>query len=226
MTWQPPIEKLQPLLDELNQKHADIQIITTIGKNVHFLNAYIENKKGELYSRVYHKPTSQPFVLPYVIDHPRLFYRKWMQWALTRAVRYCTAIEDFNQERLSIELTLLANGYSFDFIKMGITKFFTKSSMSNFLNRFNDSAYKSLRKQLFTSLEIEKQHRKQQQIWKSNNQIIHLHYLYDWGPRCQFNTRFKTLWSDLIKNDSNLNKIDLKLKLSCIHCYTLNTLLT
>jgi hypothetical protein len=160
------------------------------------------------------------------LDHPRLFYRKWFQWALTRAVRYCTSIEDFDQERLYIELTLLANGYSLDFIKMGIKIFFTKHSVLKFETNLDDSTYQLLRKRLLSFVTLEKEYHKQQQLWESNNQIIHLHYLYDWGPRCEFNKKFKTLWSDLINKDPRLSKNQLKLKLSSIHCHTLNALLT
>ena len=225
MTWVAPIEKLKPLLDELDQKHPDIRIARIIGLNAHFLNAYIENQKGVLYSRVYHEPTLQPFVLPYVVDHPRLFYRKWFQWALTRAVRYCTSIEDFDQERLYIELTLLANGYSLDFIKMGIKIFFTKYKVLKFETNLDNTNYKLLRKRLLSFVALEKEHHKQQQLWKLNNQLIHLHYLYDWGPRCQFNKKFEALWSNLTKKDSRFIKNGLKVKLSSIHCYTLNALL-
>jgi hypothetical protein len=54
MTWAPPIEKLKPLLNELDQKHPDIRITTTSGLNVHFLNAYIENQKGKLHNHLYY----------------------------------------------------------------------------------------------------------------------------------------------------------------------------
>ncbi|CAF4337030.1 unnamed protein product, partial [Rotaria magnacalcarata] len=35
----------------------------------------------------------------------------WLRSSLIRAVRYCTTIEDFNQERIYLEMTYLANGY-------------------------------------------------------------------------------------------------------------------
>ncbi len=123
MTWNPPIEKLQPLFHELNQKDSNIRIITTIGYSVDFLGIHIENRKGRLYTRVYHDQSLPRFVLPYVINHPRLFYRKWYRWALNRAICYSTSINDFDRERLYIELTLLTHGYSLDFIKLIFTNF-------------------------------------------------------------------------------------------------------
>ncbi|CAF4442875.1 unnamed protein product, partial [Rotaria magnacalcarata] len=45
--------------------------------------------------------------------------------SLIRAVRYCTTIEDFNQERIYLEMTCLANGYSVEFVQKHIEHFLT-----------------------------------------------------------------------------------------------------
>jgi hypothetical protein len=226
LTWGPSNDRLQVLLDELNQKHPDTRMATTIGSNVHFLGAHIENRRGELHSRVHHDPTAAPFLLPYVIGHPRLSYRQWLQWALRRAVRYCTTMEDFDEERRYIELTLLAHGYSTDFVNMGLSTFFAQYFAVSLRTRLERPAYESLRRRLLSTVQLERQYRKQQQQWRSNHQSIHLHYLYDWGPRCQFNRKFKQLWSDLIRDDAAFADTDLKLQLSSVHCHPLNALLT
>jgi hypothetical protein len=228
LTWNPPNEKLQTLFNELDQKHPEIRITTTLGSSVHFLGAYIENKRGgHFYTRVYREPTLQPYVLPYVIGHPRLLYRQWFRWALIRAVRYCTVVEDFDEERLYIELTLLANGYSLDFVKSGTTKFFKRYSTVATLepNHLDGRAYESLRIRLIERIQQEKQHRQQQKLLESNKKLIHLHYLYEWGPRCQFNETFHKLWSGSFKNDPIFAKADLKLMLNTKHCYSSNALL-
>jgi hypothetical protein len=225
LTWNAPVTKLRSLLDELDQKHSDIRITTTIGFSVHFLGAYIENRRRHLVTHVHHEPTVQPYVLPYVIGHPRLIYRQWFQWALTRAVLYCTSAEDFDAERIYIELTLLANGHSLDFVKSGIQKFFAKSFAVTLESGPDHHVYRSLRLRMIRSIEDEKKEHKQQQLLESNNRLIHLHYLYDWGPRCLFNEQFKKLWYASLKDDPEFKKHKLEMDISTIHCYSSNALL-
>ena len=76
LTWNHKPEKLQDALNELNQKHPDIRIDTTVGSTAIFLGAYVENHYGKLYTRVHHDSNVPSFVLPYVIGHPRLLYRQ------------------------------------------------------------------------------------------------------------------------------------------------------
>jgi hypothetical protein len=226
LTWSPPTARLHSLLEELDQKNADIHMVYSIGYKVHFLGASIENRRSDLYTCVYHDPNVAPFLLPYVIGHPRLSYRQWFQWALRRAVRFSMAMEDFDAERRTIELTLLANGYSLECVTADLKTFFAQyfaDSLQYYLDR---PVFEGLRERLLTSINLERQYRKQQQQWRLNHQWIHLHYLYDWGPRCTFNRQFKQLWSDLIRQDPAFVDTDLKLKLSSVHCHPLNALLT
>ncbi|CAF1245909.1 unnamed protein product, partial [Didymodactylos carnosus] len=124
LTWNAQIEKLEKLFNELDQQYPDIRITTSIGLNVHFLGAYIENQgEGHLYTHVHHEPTIPAYVLLYVIGHPRLIYRQWFQWALIRAVCYCSSTKNFDQERFYIELTFLANGYSLNFVNLALNNF-------------------------------------------------------------------------------------------------------
>jgi hypothetical protein len=225
LTWTSPIERLQPLFDELDQKHPDMQITTTVGLSAHFLGAYIENKHGRLYTRVYHDPTAQPHVLPYVIGHPRLIYRKWFQWALIRAVRYCTSLVDFDEERLNIELTFLANGYSLAFVKSMIKHFFAKFFAVTLEFSLDCRAYESLRARLIRSIEHEKTEHKRQRSLELKHQITHFSYLYDWGARYQFNEQFKKLWYDSFRNEQIAEKLNIEIDSNAIHCYSLNALL-
>ncbi|CAF4305823.1 unnamed protein product, partial [Rotaria magnacalcarata] len=67
-----------------------------------------------------------------------------------RAIRYCTSIEDFNQERIYLEMTYLANGYSIDFIDKHIQhffKFFDAKSLQQL--PLDQGAYKKIRHRLF-----------------------------------------------------------------------------
>jgi hypothetical protein len=83
-----------------------------IDTSVSYLNAYIANQNGRLYTRVYNDSAIQPYILPYVVGHSKVNHSDWIRTALLRAVCYCSSVEDFNQERIYIELTCLVNGYS------------------------------------------------------------------------------------------------------------------
>ena len=229
-TWNGPPEKLHILFNEFNRQHPDIRLKTiSIGSNVHFLNAHIENVKGSggrLYTRVYHDPTIQRYILPYVHGHARLIYRQWFRSALIRAARYCSSIEDFDEERLEIELTFLANGYSLDFVESQVRQFFIHFKAITLPSNPNQTNYESLRRLCLLWVDQQRLDYEQQEILKTNDQLVQFHYLYDWGPRYEFNQIFQQLWSDTFKKDPSMIKAGLKMKLNTKHCYSSNALLT
>ncbi|CAF2830435.1 unnamed protein product [Rotaria sp. Silwood2] len=191
LTWNASIEELQKIFDELEQElDSNLQMATFIGSGVHFLHAFIENQKGHLYTRVYHDSISQPFLLPYAHSHPRLFHRQWFRAALIRAGQYCSSFEDFEEERLYLELSFLANGYSLDFVEYHLRQFFSrfnpKPNEPMNLNRFT---YLSLRRELFRCIDQQRHNLEEEQELHKNGHLIQLHYLFDWGSRCQFNQK-------------------------------------
>ncbi|CAF1495611.1 unnamed protein product [Rotaria magnacalcarata] len=85
---------------------------------------YGRNNNGVLSTSVYHKTTSEPYVVPFESDHPRHIFRNIIRAALLRAVRYSSTFEAFNTERRSIRLMLLYNGYPSTYINSEFRKFF------------------------------------------------------------------------------------------------------
>ena len=196
-----------------------------VGKTVSFLGVQIENNHGRIKTNVDHPLHLPRFILPYATPHPRLMHRKWAHWAICKAIRCCENIDDFHQERLYIEMTLLSNGYSLEFVKLILKTFYNKYSVTSLQYQSDQRIYQRLRSRLLYVNETEKFSREQEQQWTTENRLIHLQYLYDWGQRCQFNMKFKQIWSEFIATDQLLSRMNLKLKLSSIHCYTLNALL-
>ena len=143
---------------------------------------------------------------------------------MRRAVRYSTTSIDFDQERLLLELTLLANGYPLEFVQMNLSLFFNKYFITTPPVHMDIREYETLRNRVLNAIVLEEEYRQTQQKWKMNNQLVQLNYYYDWGLRWQFNEQFKNIWFDLIKNDKSFANINLKLKLNTIHCYPLNAL--
>jgi hypothetical protein len=230
-TWCGSTENLEIHFNELNYQHPDVQITRSTGLNVHFLNIYIENRKGNLYTRVYRDPNKQLFLLPYVTNgHPRLIHRQWFQYVLIRAGQSCTLLEDFQTERLYIELTFLANGYSLDFVEYHLKNFYKRfnnrhqqQQQQSILDR---SSYMSLRRQLFRHLDIPKRQLEEREQLKKDHRWIELYYLYDWGLRYKFNENFHKLWSTILERDVKFKKYGLKIKLYTKHCYLSNSILT
>ena len=66
----------------------------------------------------------QPYTLPYVVGHSKVNHSDWIRTALVQAICYCSAVEDFNRERIYIELTCLTNGYSTRFVDSRISHFY------------------------------------------------------------------------------------------------------
>ena len=106
-----PIEKIQVILKKANDFHTNIKLEAKIGSSVSFLDLLISNNNGTLSSSVYHKPATEPCVLPFISDHPRHIFINIIQAALLRAVRFSSTLENFQKEYRTIRLMLLYNGY-------------------------------------------------------------------------------------------------------------------
>jgi hypothetical protein len=110
MTWNKSEQELIKFLDDANTWHPNIKLEYKIGKSLPFLDVLMTNNNGILSTSVYHKPTAEPYVVPFISDHPRHVFRNIIQTALTRAIRYSSTFEAFQYERRYIQLMLLYNG--------------------------------------------------------------------------------------------------------------------
>ena len=219
LTWSnSSMEVLHECLNRLNETYPDIQITTSISTRVHFLNAHIENQNGLLHTRVYHDSYKQPFLLPYTAHHPRILHRQYFRYTLMRAAQYCHLWEDFNHERLYIELTFLANGYSLDFVEYHLNQFFTRFTHDHKDIPLNPWTYPTLRQRVRQSVEV------QQREFDSKSKLIQFDYVFDWGSRYQFNQQFYHLWASILNSDSTFKKYGLKIQLNTKHYYLSNTL--
>jgi hypothetical protein len=196
-----------------------------MGLNVRFLNAYIENREGQLYSRVYRDPSIQSYVLPYVVGHSKLNHSEWLRSALIRAVCYCSSVEDFHQERIYLEVTCLVSGYSFLFVETHVQHFFNYFNAESMRYRVDQTKYHSFRSHWFDFLEMQRTLTDQLQKLDDNGKVIRLNYLYDYGPRCQFNQEFHHCWSKHFNNHPILSDDKSKIILTTTHLHSLNALL-
>ncbi|CAF1550694.1 unnamed protein product, partial [Adineta ricciae] len=221
------MDNLQTTFNELKQQHPNIEISTSLGLNVNFLSATLENKNGNLYTYMYHDPTIQPFLLPYIAHHPRLGHRQWFRFALIRAGLYCVCYEDFEEERVHIEITFLANGYSLAFVQDQLKQFLIRLNPSSGEQPMdlNRGTYTSLRIQMLRHFRQKNVHLEERQELENKHQLVELYYLYDWGSRHEFNQYFYPHWTRTINKDPRFLKHGLKIILNSKHCFLSNTLL-
>ncbi|CAF1322976.1 unnamed protein product [Adineta steineri] len=110
MTWNRSEGELKELLDQANTWHPNIKLDYKISQTLAFLDVLLTNNNGVLSTSVYHKPTAEPYVVPFISDHPRHVFGNIIQTTLTRAVRYSSTFEAFNKERRNIKL-IYPSGY-------------------------------------------------------------------------------------------------------------------
>jgi hypothetical protein len=111
MTTNQTIEEINIRLEKAQNKDINIRIQPTISTTVHFLDLTSMNENGQLRTTIYHKPTAEPYYLPYISDHPHRIHRNIPYNALLRAARLCSSVQDFNRERSRIDISLLLNTY-------------------------------------------------------------------------------------------------------------------
>ena len=110
MTWNKSEEELTELLKKANEWHPNIKLDYKIDRSLPFLDVRLTNDDGHLITSSYHKPAAEPYVVPFLSDHPRHIFANVIHTALSRAARYSSTFELFEHERRFIKLMLLYNG--------------------------------------------------------------------------------------------------------------------
>ncbi|CAF3235064.1 unnamed protein product [Rotaria socialis] len=218
-------EQLGSFLQTIRDKKPNVQFQKLIGTNVPFLNAFVENQNGELFTRVYHHPILPRYTLPYVVGHSKLAHGDWFRSALIRAVCYCSLIEDFTLERIYLELTCLANGYSIFFVENNVQHFFSYFHADTMRYLKDQTMYDKFRHDWFGYMTMQYELSDKLQTFNDNDCLIHLNYLYEFGPKCQFNQQFHCLWTESFNQHANLSKDKVKIQLTTKHQHSLNSLL-
>jgi len=224
-TWNGTNDELRTFLQTVSKQYSNVHFQTLIGSSVQFLNAYIENRHGQLYSRVYHDPTIQSYTLPYVVGHTKVNHSDWLRSALIRAVYYCSSVHDFNQERIYIELTYLTSGYSLIFVESHVQHFFNYVNAEMMRYSLDQIMYDKFRRQWLEFMVGKHKLSEELQKVDDNGHLIRLNYLYEYGPRCEFNKQFHRLWLNSFGTDSNISQENSTIILTTKHLHSLNALL-
>ena len=148
MTTNQTIEEINVKLEEAKNKDINIKIESIISTSVHFLDVIITNANGQLKTSIYHKPAAEPYILPYTLDHPHHIHRSIPYAARLRAARICSNVHDFNSERIRIDVSLLLNNYSANFISKQFNRFFQLNDAMPVLNQLDKQVYHRLHQKL------------------------------------------------------------------------------
>ena len=205
MTTNRSIEEINVELHKAQNKDMNINIESTINTSVHFLDVTITNENGQLRTSLFHKPTTEPYILPYTSDHPHHVRRNIPYAALLRAARICSHVNDFNTECIRIDMSLLLNHYPPNFIKKQFHRFFHLNNALPVFNELNEEVYHRLHNQsLYQPTRREKQLGSiiqdpvrnpmvlQPKIWNSN--VMYPRYLFDTGLTAHLSKQIYTWW--------------------------------
>ncbi|CAF3717848.1 unnamed protein product [Rotaria sp. Silwood1] len=233
MTTNLSLDQIKIRLNIADEQDENIRITHTIGSTVEFLDVLVENNQGQLRTSVFHKPAAEPYILPFLSDHPRHIHRSTAKSQLLRAARLCSHVEDFDRERLNIEFTLLWNDYPPKFIAYQFKKFFHTNNVLSLMEQFDEVVYGELHRQvLYQATRREKQQELGQlgmtsnanQQANSNQNDIFVHFTFESGPMLNFKQELKNLWKKHYI-DNNPIKHNIRLKIGTRSNKNLNQLL-
>ncbi|CAF3972408.1 unnamed protein product [Rotaria sordida] len=226
LTWNDTKENLINMIKMANREDINIHVDIKMGSSATFLQAYIENQNGTFYSRVDHDSITQRYTIPYVIGNTKEEHSRWLRAALIRAVHYCTSVLDFNRERIYLEVSCLANGYTIEFVEKRIEQFFTHFDVLSLRSDLDQHVYKKLRLRLFNFVSEQKRMIEKYQELEKKKKRFRLSYLYDFGPKLQFNQQLRDIFKRNLNTQELLSKYrDLQLIVSTKNPYTLNAIL-
>ncbi|CAF0856088.1 unnamed protein product [Adineta steineri] len=206
MTTNQTIDEINIELGKAQVKDINIEIEPTIATSVNYLDLTITNENGQLRTTIYHKPTAEPYYLPYTSDHPHRYHRNVPYSALLRAARLCSNVHDFNRERQRIDISLLLSDYPPKLISNQFQRFFQVNKAETLLKYLNERDYQQLHHKLLhhtTRKQAEKRNISIEDLVKKppvlqpkiyDNKLWYPHYTFESGHRLQFSSQFQSWW--------------------------------
>ncbi|CAF1505381.1 unnamed protein product, partial [Adineta ricciae] len=192
-----PIRHFIKQVDRRNQFDSNIRLSANISLHADFLDLHMENQNGQLFTNVYHKPSHEPYYLPFNSIHP-LHMKKNIPFAMfLRAIRYCSTFNAYLQERESLRMALLLNKYPGDLITSQFNRVLSKFEINDQLSIRN---YERLRDQLIQSF-----HPSRDRTPFDHGKMMFVHYTYCTNMK-SFPMKFHNLWHKYFDN-SPINEI-------------------
>ena len=178
-----PERHLKKQIERWNQFDENIKLNSHISRSTNFLDLSIENQNGSLISKVYHKPSYEPYYLPFTSIHPMHMKKNIPFGMLLRAIRYCSSFNIFISERESLRMALLLNKYPDTLIQKQFELVFRKLNITVPVSPPN---YETIR-----SIVVTAPHQERLPVDYENNLLVHLTYCANMKA---FPIRFHSLW--------------------------------
>jgi len=170
-------------LDQWNNFDQNIKLSAKISLEADFLDLHMENRDGELFTSVYHKPSYEPYYLPLNSIHP-LHMKKNIPFAmLLRALRYCSSFETYLNERAELRMALLLNKYPGKFIDQQFNRVFLKLGINEPLDINNYKLYHQ--KVLDSNIQVK--------VSVNHHRTMFVHFTYCSNMKT-FPAKFHQLW--------------------------------
>jgi hypothetical protein len=188
-----PKELLESLVQHWNRIDMNIKLTPEIGSVVNFLDVSISNRNGRLHTLVYHKPSHEPYFLPFDSAHAMFIKKNIPYEAIIRAVRYSSDLISFKKEESYITLALLLNGYTLKFIQEQYYRAMCDMNCS-WPNRYNYNSIRNLflRHYFFNLRKTEKKKKKKIDF----DTHIMIHFSYCKGME-KFVPIFHQIWDEI-----------------------------
>ena len=100
-------DTLKGLVKFWNRLDNNIEFSESIGQTAEYLDVKLENRGGKLVSEVFHKPSHEPYFLPFTSIHAQHIKKNIPYVALVRAIRYSSSYNTFKREEAHICMSLL-----------------------------------------------------------------------------------------------------------------------
>jgi len=178
-----PQRHLLKEIDRWNKFDENIRLSATISQTADFLDLHMENRDGELFTSVFHKPSYEPYYLPFNSIHP-LHMKKNIPFAmLLRGLRYCSSFNAYLDERAKLRMALLLNKYPGHFIDQQFDRLFYKLGIKEPLGIHNYALYrqKILDSPFQSKTSVDHTH------------VMFIHFTYCLNMRL-FPSKFHALW--------------------------------
>ena len=170
----------------------NIKLSAEISHSVSFLDVLVSNIDKHLQTSVFHKPSHEPYFLPFNSTHAMFIKRNIPYGAIIRAIRYSSDMVSFNKEETHITLALLLNGYPLKVIQQQYRRAFSDMNCT-WPDRYN---YQTVR-QTFLSYFFSKEKKKRKEINFDTDLIFHFTYCkgMETFAAC-FHQKWEELFSD------------------------------
>ncbi|CAF1406607.1 unnamed protein product, partial [Rotaria sordida] len=106
-----PVRHLLKQIDKWKNFDENIKLNPNIGSFATFLDLYMENRDGVLFTIVYQKPSYEPYYLPFNSIHPIHMKKNIPFTMLLRVIGYCSTFQTYLDEREKLRMALLLNKY-------------------------------------------------------------------------------------------------------------------